>query len=253
MSHSNNRPNILATPGNSGPSFWLSAVPDLIAFILGLGMAWLFSWQTRDLIWSLWLSSLTLGYATIVISLLGAVQRQKRHSDEPLYVPQKVDLKVPIPRLPPTMRVKSTLYKRSPLNLDVFGVFFMLVFFTFHFGMFHFVHGAFVSFFFPLKDSPSRDFPNMLNLSLLALRNYWPFVFAVAISMRQQLIKAWQIPDASMTAPYMNVLRLHFLIFFFAGVHFANLDNFLIYAVVYFVYFFPFSLFFKKPETDVKS
>ena len=45
-----------------------------------------------------------------------------------------------------------------------------------------------------------------------------------------------------MMAPYRNVVRLHLLIFFFAAAHFAKLDNFLVYAVVYAVYFFPWRL-----------
>jgi len=45
-----------------------------------------------------------------------------------------------------------------------------------------------------------------------------------------------------MMAPYKNVIRLHLLIFFFAGAHFLKLDSFLVYAVVYAVYFFPWRL-----------
>ena len=36
-----------------GPAAWLSALPDLAAFAGGLGMAWVFGWNTRDLVWSL--------------------------------------------------------------------------------------------------------------------------------------------------------------------------------------------------------
>jgi hypothetical protein len=35
---------------------------------------------------------------------------------------------------------------------------------------------------------------------------------------------------------------MHLLIFFFAFAHFAGLDNFAVYAVVYAVYFFPWRL-----------
>jgi hypothetical protein len=55
-------------------------------------------------------------------------------------------------------------------------------------------------------------------------------------------------PDVSQTAgglfiaPYRNVVRMHLLIFFFAFAHFARLDNFLVYAVVYAAYFFPWRL-----------
>ena len=45
-----------------------------------------------------------------------------------------------------------------------------------------------------------------------------------------------------MLAPYRNVVRMHMLIFFFAFAHFAGLDSFVVYAVVYAVYFFPWRL-----------
>lgn len=40
-------------------------------------------------------------------------------------------------------------------------------------------------------------------------------------------------------APYKNVIRLRLLIFFFAAAHYAKLDELIVYAVVYAVYFFP--------------
>src|SRR5262249_34710475 len=46
-------------------------LPDLLAFCLGLGLAYFLGWETRDLVWSLWLGSLVLGYLTI-LSTVGA-------------------------------------------------------------------------------------------------------------------------------------------------------------------------------------
>ena len=45
---------------------WLSSWPDAVAFAAGLGVAWWASWNTTDLVWSLWLSSLVVGYSTMV-------------------------------------------------------------------------------------------------------------------------------------------------------------------------------------------
>jgi len=42
-----------------------------------------------------------------------------------------------------------------------------------------------------------------------------------------------------MGRPYLNVVRMHLLIFFFAFCHFLQINSFIVYAVVYFVYFFP--------------
>jgi len=49
-------------------------------------------------------------------------------------------------------------------------------------------------------------------------------------------------PGDSFMEPYKNVVRMHGLIFFFAFAHFARLENFFVYAVVYAVYFFPWRL-----------
>ena len=31
---------------------WAQAWPDALAFAIGLGLAWYFQWETRDLVWS---------------------------------------------------------------------------------------------------------------------------------------------------------------------------------------------------------
>jgi hypothetical protein len=107
----------------------------------------------------------------------------------------------------------------------------------------------------------------MPSLALYAevFRRYWWFLPAAAIAERAAF--RWNpnelavAPDTSvkaedvarrlrkpregftgMMAPYKNVVRLHLLIFFFAAAHFAKLDNFLVYAVVSAVYFFPWRL-----------
>ena len=49
--------------------------------------------------------------------------------------------------------------------------------------------------------------------------------------------------------PYRNVIRMHMLIFFFFFAHFAGLENFAVYAVIYAVYFFPWRLI-RKPAIE---
>jgi hypothetical protein len=50
-------------------SFLGNPVWDLCGFAIGLWLAWALDWQTRDLVWGLWLSSLVIGYASIVYGL----------------------------------------------------------------------------------------------------------------------------------------------------------------------------------------
>jgi hypothetical protein len=44
-------------------------------------------------------------------------------------------------------------------------------------------------------------------------------------------------------SPYLNVIRMHLLIFFFGFCHMLKIDSFFVSAVVYFVYFFPWRAF----------
>jgi len=57
---------------------------------------------------------------------------------------------------------------------------------------------------------------------------------AVSAKMREQ-----KFFHNMMGRPYVNVVRMHLLIFFFAISHFLKMDSFIVYAVVYSVYFFP--------------
>ena len=192
---------------------WLTAWPDALAFAAGLAVAWFAGWNTTDLVWSLWLASLVVGYAMIVWMIFSRVN--------------------------------------SPALL--LGGLFLLAFFTVHFGMFHFVHSVFLSLFFPVGE---RDdgFANAAHYGEV-VRRYWMFLPVAALAERAHFRRPPPAATAkeafgaftdkkssAMMAPYKNVIRLHLLIFFFAAAHFLRLDSFLIYAVVYAVYFFPWRL-----------
>lgn len=227
---------------------WSEAWLDLLAFTFGLGVAWWRQWQATDLIWSLWLSSLVVGYAIIVWSIFGPM----------VFIGSQAWLG----------RRELSGISVGPAMLGgaavVLGGVFLLAFFTFHFAMFHFVHSAFLQGFFPLTESEHvRGMPNF-EMYLEVLRRYWIFLPAAFVAERMTFrlqpaaeeetqdiavtaaaIEARKRRNArksgmnGMMAPYRNVVRMHLLIFFFAGAHFAHLDNFVVYAIVYAVYFFP--------------
>ncbi|MSU65665.1 MAG: hypothetical protein EXS38_06105 [Opitutus sp.] len=151
------------------------------------------------------------------------------------------------------------------------GGLFLLAFFTVHFGMFHYVHSVFLQSFFPVNaGEPVRGAPPA-SLYFEVVRRYWVFLPAAFLAERQGFrfnpappeppdtsVKAADIAArkarnarksnlTGMMAPYKNVIRMHLLIFFFAAAHFAKLDNFAVYAVVYAVYFFPWRMLRKDP------
>ncbi len=115
-----------------------------------------------------------------------------------------------------------------------------LAFFTLHFGMFHFGQAAFLIDFFPLGErGQTGDFEHLMQ----ALLRYWWFVPAAALAERGAFIlppmppappptsvrgtdiearKARQSYGAAqMWRPYINVVRMHLLIFFFAFAQFT--------------------------------
>jgi len=195
-------------------------------------MAWWFGWQVRDLVWSLWLSSLVVGYAMIVWKIFG-----------PLVVLRRAA----------AAGGTSARVQATGMGLYLAGGLFLLAFFTFHFGMFHFVHSVFLNAFFPAWDRPVRGFPSFALYAHVAA-TYWPFVLVAAVAERG----AFRLPAAPLIGPgagaaakkggdafmepYKNVVRMHLLIFFFAFAHIARLENFVVYAIVYAVYFFPWRL-----------
>jgi|CXWL01.1.fsa_nt_gi hypothetical protein len=234
-----------------GDGRWAGAWPDALAFAAGLGLAWYFQWETRDLVWSLWLSSLVLGYAMIVWSIFGPavfVATKAWHERENL------------------RGTRPSWGMGLGAGALVVGGLFLLAFFTVHFGGFHFVHSVFLNSFFPVEPGLTKSFPGPA-LYWEVFQRYWWFLPAAAVAERAAFrftpappeppdtsVKAEDIAARKarnarrglgmdgLMAPYKNVIRLHLLIFFFAGAHFAGLDNFLVYAVVYAVYFFPWRL-----------
>ncbi|MCU0863614.1 MAG: DUF6498-containing protein [Planctomycetes bacterium] len=195
-------------------------VLDAAGFCLGLGIAWWLGWQTRDLVWSLWLSSLVIGYATLVLAI------------------------VRVGRDDPSTRGAGGFVAKL----------FLLGFFTLHFGGFHFVHSLFLNIFFPVRvdgagsmfgvsagpGGGGRGFLPFLPDYGAVVRNGWWWLIAAAIAERRSLWPPMsESGPANVHGPYASVFRMHLLLFFFAAMYFAGLDGILVYAIVYALYFWP--------------
>jgi hypothetical protein len=244
---------VSVTP-SSPPRRWSGAWLDAVAFVAGLAMAWFGEWETKDLVWSLWLSSLVVGYSLIVWNVTGRLREFMGNV---------------LRDRTPGMRVVKT----GTLATMVVGALFILGFFTVHYGGFHFGHSLFLATFFPLHD-PAPNQGGLFNpeLYLEVVRRYWIFVPVAFLAEREAFrgsaeravaVSATSVTpkpierrksigkDDSMMAPYKNVIRMHLLIFFFAAAHFAKLENFAVYAVVYAVYFFPWRLLRRERSAEV--
>jgi hypothetical protein len=166
----------------------------LAIFILNFIMAVSQNWTAKDLVWSLWISSLILGYAYILTTIMGFFIRGDR---EALLGGSRnaSKVKTPVPVLNVfflfallfmtgfskytflffILVVLSILFSLdrdhksrirlpflpdpdnflSKLIINLPAVLFILGFFSFHFIFFHFVHSIFLNGFFPLiKEAP---------------------------------------------------------------------------------------------------
>jgi hypothetical protein len=239
---------------------WTSAWPDALGFVVGLAVAWWAGWTASDLVWSLWLSSFVVGYAAILWSVFGPAIQLGRHAwGDRAFVKQAMAG----PQSPTAL---------IALLIVVVGALLLLAFFTFHFGMFHYIHSQFLISFFPIETVDTVSLRRQADMTTYAevLRRYWWFLPAAFLAERAAFVRepAPAVPDLSVTAaaiaarkaanaskggprmlaPYRNVMRMHVLIFFFAFAHFAEIDNFAVYAVVYAVYFFPVGLVTRRRE-----
>ena len=83
-----------------------------------------------------------------------------------------------------------------------------------------------------------------MSLIYAALAAYWPFVLMTFVSRARdfKLGEGRQALEGAMFLPYLNVIRMHILIFVFAGLQAAKLAHYAIFPVLLF-YFFPWRVF----------
>src|SRR4051812_272635 len=221
---------------------WRSGWPDAIAFVLGLAVARWANWNAGDLIWSLWLSSVVVGYTTIVwiianpAIILSILAFRERNNP-----------------------VNSTGALIFFMSLFLIGGALMLAFFSFHFLWFHLIQSSFLMGFFPI-DVPGVQYPELGGRAvyLEILRRYWVFLPSAFLSHRAVFMRApltlnaerWfqsfigegKSPGEFLFGPYRNVMRMQVLIILIGFAHVAKLDNFAVYTLIYAVYFFPWRL-----------
>jgi len=223
----------------------LGFIPNLTAFVIGLGIAYFNNWEVQDMVWSLWLCSLVLGFLTM-LATIGAGA----------YIGLRV------------IRQNDFDWPRQ-FPVIAFGIaigLFILGFFSLHFGAFHAGHSVFLQLYFPIEGMPNDGFGsafmNPARLWIMVFQHlikpYGLFLIPTIIVERQAVFKSLfetvrniqtgntqlsgDVGDnlsKTMFRPYINVVRMHLLIFFFAFCYAINVQSFIVFATVYFVYFFP--------------
>ena len=238
---------------STAPRSWSSALPDLVAFLVGLAVVWVRGWSTTDLIWSLWLSSLVVGYALIVwavlqpaLELLGLGWRHRAEVEAS-----------------PAWR--NPMQRSLFLGIALIGAAMYLAFFTFHFGGFHFIQSQFL-----LSSYPLGFEYHEMNRATLAevVRRYWPALPSAFLARRYAFThrmfggsrrvdepgpppvgeradarSRWDdMAESRVTGPYLQVMRMHVVIIAFGAVHAARRESFGVFALIYALYFFPWRL-----------
>ncbi len=236
--------------------------PDILAFVTGLFLAYSLNWETTDLVWSLWLGSLVLGYLTILSAIAGGAYIG-------IHVLNHEDFKKE--------------YRTVAIAIGLAAGLFFFGFFSLHFCGFHAGHSVFLRQFFPVEGMPDEGFgfafmnPLMLWIGVFEylMLPYGLFLIPAIIAERKHVFKplisavnsvrgnnkenlaennnpgkkrSSEFLGDAMKRPYVNVVRMHLLIFFFAFAHFLKIDSFFVFTVVYFVYFFPWSEFKKERQ-----
>lgn len=227
---------------------WHTAIPDVVAFAVGLGVAWVAGWSTADLIWSLWLSSLVVGYALIVWTVLEPALELTglgwRHRDD----------------------VRGALSSGSSRQLVVALVVVVVIgalwiaFFTAHFGGFHFIQSLFLLDAWPL--GPEYHTMNRATFAEV-LHRYWGALPSAFLARRHAFAqrtfdrpKRGRMDDlmqSRMGAPYVQVFRMHVVIIALGAVHALGQDRFAVYAAIYALYFFPWRLLRRSTEPSERA
>jgi len=186
----------------------IDVVMDVVAFSVTLVFASLLRWEARDMIWGLWISSLCVGYAHIVTGIVAG----------------------------------TISWFNGSRVVQIVGAVFVLGFFSVHFVGFHYGHSAFLHMFFPLVDEGPT--PDLARTVALTFRLFWPFVLMSFVAKWRDLpLKGVDLSKkGAFSGPYANVMRMHILIFVFAGLAMADLSRLAIYPVLA-LYFFPWGAF----------
>jgi hypothetical protein len=210
---------------------WKAIITDGGSFAAGLAATWILGWSTRDLLWGLWISSLTSGAFFYV-------------SD----------------------RVRKARIQTVPEALFGFiGLVFGLGFFLVHFGAFHYVQASILNLLIPLEPDPGRVYLGHLSwkgvkeFSLVgaipvALSRYWLFIALVIVHEFVSVSPELREKD-DFFRPYLFVIKMHFVMFALGALYSFGLESFPVYVMVLLFFFMPPSLKFllsKKnmPESD---
>ena len=242
-----------------------SRLLDLLAFLLTALFAFKFEWQSNELCWGLWISSLLTGWGVIISSVLRTLLHL---AGIPLL--REEDLNEKGDPFSAFFRSKTFSSKTKdvknpkaswPARLMGAGSIAIGAFTWFHFTFFHTVHAMLMSFF--LQMEPKTLFgPNgFINADKMVvfdylITHYWPMILGTFIA-RRGIILAGN-PGVNLKAIYQGVMRIHFFILLSAFLFFLIYFGIEVYQrvlllILLFLFFFPIRIFRRQSSSSVAS
>jgi hypothetical protein len=208
---------VAAAPETKGSERGSDTALEIAVFVGTLALAYFSGWRAKDLIWSLWLSSLAIGFLSVLVSGGRRI-----------------------------IRPDATMVERA---FSVIGALGAIMVFSVHFGMFHYVYASILDLLMPLMDHPGRVYIGKLtwkggtSFSFwetlgIAIVQYWPVVLLNVMRDRQSVLSS-SVMTGKETAPYLVILKLHFLVMGLGACYGLGLDSFPVYAAVYTLLFSP--------------
>lgn len=206
---------------------WLQLAIGLFSFLVIFFLARVEKWTAADMVWSLWITSLTIGFSYL---FAGVISKALSGADESSLMNRLFQDSIP------------SGIKFGALFI---GMIFQLVFFTLHFGVFHFVYSIFLNDFFPIMDQSFERFTDFFFFTGFSLKAYWPVILFTALASLRKFQRIFNQSEANFAkSAYINVIKIHVSIFLFAGLSTTEMQAWML-AVVFVVYFFPFGAMFE--------
>ena len=177
----------------------------IVAFAATVVIAWLMRWGAGDLMWGVWASSVTYGYAYGVVLIVAN--------------PEEAD---------------------AGDGSHVGTVLGIVAFFTFIFLLFHYWQGIVLNMVFPI--TPLEGWALLL-YPFTAISWYWGVIVTTFYSRWHELKAVTRPSDDPhrLLLPFKNIVRMQILVFVFLFLASVGLIRFAVYPVLVF-YFFPFPI-----------
>ncbi len=208
---------------------WLQLVIGLFSFLVIFILARVENWTAANMVWSLWITSLTIGYCYLFAGIISNALRS-----------QMIDESSLINRL-----FQDSIPSWIKFGFIFIGMLFQLIFFTLHFGLFHFVFSIFLNDLFPILDRSFERFTDFLFFIGLSLKAYWPVILFTALASLRKIQRILLQSEVNFAkSAYTNLIKIFVSIFLFSGLKAVGSQAWVL-ALIFVFYFFPFSAVFE--------